>query len=112
MVDAVDPQRGRGRLSSLRLCGDVDRDVAALLIEQLAQLEAADSPVTIDLAEADVDDAKVVAMMVDALRACATRLGKLTIIGAPQVVAHTLYRTNALTNIELIEPREELGTSS
>jgi len=109
LVNARDPLGRRGGLSPLRITGDIDRDVAALLIEQLAAL---DEPVTIDLSEADIDDGRVIVMLVDALRRTKDRLGRLTLIGPPQVLAHTLYRTNDLDAFDIVEPRQELGTTN
>ena len=100
-------------MADLRLEGEVDRDVAALLGEQLAQLTPADAPVRLDLSECDIEDARVVAAMVTFLRDTARRLGSVTVTGAPQALAHSLYRVNALNEgVTLVDPREEIGTSS
>ena len=99
----------------LRIEGEVDADVAALFVEQLAQVEPEDRPVTLDLAEADLEDAVACAALVDAIRQTARRIGDLQVIEPPQVLAHCLYRVGALEAggvVHLVAPREEIGTSS
>jgi ABC-type transporter Mla MlaB component len=97
----------------LELKGQIERDVAALFIEQLAALGREDAPLTIDMADADVEDASVATMLVDYIRETARRVGSVQIVKAPQVIAHALYRIGAMGGvIQLIEPRVELGTSS
>lgn len=102
-------------MTILALKGEVDRDIAALFVEQLASLGRPDAPVTLDMREAELEDAAVTALLVDALRHAALRTGGLQVLEAPQVLAHCLYRVGALgkgSTIQLVEPREELGTSS
>ena len=99
----------------LRVEGLIDRDVAALLREQLSGLSPSKEGNRVDLGEADIEDAVVVSLLIEALRDTAQRLGSLEVVGAPQVLAHGLYRVGALgpnANLRLIDPREELGTSS
>ncbi|MCK6550324.1 STAS domain-containing protein [Myxococcota bacterium] len=98
----------------LTLTGQVERDIAALFLEQLAAMEREDAPVVLDLEEAEVDDASIATMLVDHIRQTAARVGTVRIIRPPQVIAHVLYRIGALqgSTIQLVEPREELGTSS
>lgn len=102
-------------MNPFRVEGLLDRDIAALLIEQLSTVSGSDELTRIDLSEADLEDAIVVSSLIDALRTTAERLGKLEVFGAPQVLAHGLYRVGALgpnAKLRLIEPREEIGTSS
>jgi anti-anti-sigma regulatory factor len=101
-------------MSLIHLEGDVDPDVAALFVEQLAQLQQEDLPVTVDLSEAEVKDGPTCALLVDALRQTARRLGGLQVLEPPQVVAHGLYRVGALAGgtLHLVSPRDELGTAS
>lgn len=101
-------------MSLIHLEGEVCPDVAALFVEQLAQLHTEDAPVTVDLSEAEVVDAATCALLVDALRQTARRLGGLQLLEPPQVLAHGLYRVGALEGgtLHLVSPREELGTSS
>lgn len=99
--------------AELRLTGSVEPEVAALFGEQLALLGEADRPIRLDLSDADVEDAVVTSMLAAQLRELAERLGPIEVRGAPQVVAHTLYRIGALdARLVLVEPREELGRSS
>lgn len=102
-------------MDRLTLKGTVDRDIAALFIEQLASLSLEDAPVEIDLEEADIEDGQICAVLVDHLRQAAYRIGSLILFRPPQVLAHALYRIGALgprAVIQVIEPRDELGSSS
>ena len=102
-------------MATLRIEGEVEADVAALFAEQLAQMTREDAPVTLDLSEADVEDAKTCATLVEAIRSTAKRVGGLQVLAPPQVIAHTLYRIGALQEggvIHVVEPRQELGSSS
>jgi ABC-type transporter Mla MlaB component len=99
----------------LALKGTIDRDIAALFVEQLATLAREDAPVEIDLEEADIEEAAIVAVLVDHIRQAAYRIGSVVLFRPPQVLAHALYRIGAMgprAVIQVIEPREELGTSS
>ena len=99
----------------LRVEGLLDQDIAALFIEQLSALPQDGSVTRIDLSEADIADAIVVTNLIEALRTTAERLDQLEVFGAPQVLAHGLYRVGALgpaAKLRLIDPREEIGTSS
>jgi hypothetical protein len=98
----------------LTLKGQVERDVAALFVEQLAGLGKEDAPLILDMREADVEEARVCTMLVDHIRQTAERVGAVQILHAPQILAHALYRIGALgreSSIELIEPREEIGSA-
>lgn len=97
----------------LSLKGQIDRDIAALFIEQLSGFSREDAPLVLDLEEAELDDAAVVAVLVDHLRQAARRVGAIQVLRPPQVLAHGLYRVGALagSTLQLIEPREELGAS-
>ena len=101
-------------MSVINLEGDVDPDVAALFVEQLAQLQQDDLPVTLDLSGAEITDAATCALLVDALRQTARRLGGLQVREPPQVLAHGLYRVGALERgtLHLVSPRDELGSAS
>ncbi len=95
----------------LTLEGLLDREMAALLVEQLSELGPEDRPVTLDLTLVDLEDAAVTALLVDALRQTARRVGELKLLRPPQVLAHSLYRVGALgkSTLQLVEPRQELG---
>lgn len=102
-------------MDRLTLKGTVDRDIAALFVEQLASLSLEDAPVEIDLEEADIEDGPICAVLVDHLRQAAYRVGTVILFRPPQVLAHALYRIGVLgprAVIQVVEPREELGTSS
>ncbi len=102
-------------MSTFRLEGEVEPDVAALFAEQLAQVTQEDLPLTVDLSEADIEDGRTCATLVDAIRHAAARIGGLQLIEPPQVLAHCLYRVGALPEggpIHVVGPREEIGTSS
>lgn len=102
-------------MTILRLEGRIEREVAALLGEQLAGFDPSEAPVEIDLHDADIEDGVVTAMLVDAIREAAARIGPVVVAHAPQVLAHALYRVGAVgegSRVDLREPREELGRSS
>jgi hypothetical protein len=103
-------------LTTLSLKGEVEPDIAALFLEQLAQLEPNDAPLTIDFTLAEITEGRIAAMIVDSLRATAKRIGGIELVGAPQILAHSLYRIGALDEataaIQLIEPRLEIASSS
>lgn len=98
----------------LSLAGEIERDVAALFIEQLAGLEREDAPIVVDLEEAEIEDATVAATLVEHLRQTAARVGTVRLLRPPQILAHALYRVGAPlgASIQLVEPREELGPAS
>lgn len=102
-------------MPKLTLEGQVEADVAALFVEQLAGVSKDDVPLTLDMSDAELEDGAVTATLVEAIRAAAERLGSLQILEPPQVLAHCLYRVGALgpaSTIHLVEPREELGAAS
>ena len=102
-------------MTPICVSGLIDRDIAALLTEQLSALQPDESITKIDFTEADIEDAVVVTTLIKILRETANRLTRLEVIGAPQTIAHGLYRVGALgpsAKLKLIDPREEIGTSS
>lgn len=95
--------------------GLIDPDIAALLIEQLSSFSIDDEIIRLDLSAADIEDPVVTSQLLKAFRDAAQNLQGLEIHGAPQVLAHGLYRIGALgrnAKLRLINPREEIGTSS
>lgn len=64
---------------------------------------------TLDLTEFDIEDGVAATHMVNAVRLLGSRIPLLQIVGAPQVLAHNLYRTGMFTqgDIELIAMRED-----
>ena len=58
----------------------------------------------------DVEDGVGVAIAINALRDLLKRVGKLQLLGAPQILCHNLYRVGLLdahSAIELIDMRED-----
>ena len=102
-------------MSTLTLSGTVDPAVAALFVEQLSQASPEAGPLSINLRDADIEHADVVATLTEALRETAKRLGSLQVIAPPQVLAHCLYRVGSLgqgSTLHIVEPRQDLPTSS
>lgn len=64
---------------------------------------------TLDLTEFDIEDGVAATHAVNAVRLLRSRVSLLQIVGAPQVLAHNLYRTGLLAQggIELIAMRED-----
>lgn len=93
---------------SLWVEGELGMEGAEALAQRLAQLPPA--AVTLHLWELDVLEGPPVAAMVSALRELAARAPALVLVGAPQLLAHNLYRVGALQGsraVTLVEPREE-----
>lgn len=102
-------------MKRLNLEGDVDRERALLFAEELSGLKLSDVPVEVELGSVELEDAAVVALLADGIRKVARRVGLIRLLRPPQTLAHTLYRIGALgpdACIEVLDPREELGTSS
>jgi anti-anti-sigma regulatory factor len=102
-------------VTTLTLKGVVDYDVAALFLEELAGLGLMDAPVTIDMREAELEDATLIGALVDQIRQAAARAGRIQLLEPPQVLAHNLYRVGALegdSTIQLVDPRDEIARSS
>jgi anti-anti-sigma regulatory factor len=97
----------------LELEGTIDDAALDALREALAREPAAETALLVDMGEADVESAAVVARLADLLRREARRLGAIELLSAPQTLAHTLYRIGALESgaLVLVDPREELGSS-
>jgi anti-anti-sigma regulatory factor len=96
-------------VTTLSLKGVVDADVAALFLEELASLSTSDAPITIDMRQAELEDATLIGALVDQIRQAALRSGRVQLLEPPQVLAHNLYRVGALegdSTIQLVDPRE------
>lgn len=68
------------------------------------------SKLVFDLFGFDVEDGVGVATAINALRDLLKRVSKLTLIGAPQMLCHNLYRVGLLESsgaIELLAMRED-----
>lgn len=91
----------------LCVAGELSRTHAADFRAELATAAgAARRPLIVDLFEFDLDDALATVAAVAALRSLAEH-EPLVVRHAPQLLAHSLYRINALGTIRLEAPREE-----
>lgn len=72
--------------------------------------DAAAGAVVLEMSELDVLEGPPVAAFVSLLRELARHATRLTLVAAPQLLAHNLYRVGALQGrwaIVLVDPREE-----
>lgn len=90
----------------LILRGELSRSNAPALQEWLQDLP---SIAKLELAEFDIEDGVAATYAVNAVRLLRSRVSLLQIVGAPQVLAHNLYRTGLLAEggIELKQMRED-----
>jgi len=70
-------------VSPLCLHGQLDRDVACLLLEQLASCGPEDAPFTVDLSDTSIRDITVLEVLIEPLCEAARRLGTIELVGAP-----------------------------
>ena len=92
----------------------VDGDLEGSRLDALvASLNAAEAPVVIEMADADITNAAACATLAKVIRETAARVGDVVLVECPQALAHTLYRVGALGSgaIRLIDPKEEMGTA-
>lgn len=83
--------------------GPVDGAEAPALGEAMLREAASISgPLQLDLRELEPLDGVAVAELVTALRALLARHGRLELIAAPQMLAHTLYRVGLLEDGRLV----------
>ena len=90
----------------LSLGGDLTRANGSVLEAWLQTLP----PISVlDLSELDIEDGVAATHMVNAVRMLRSRVARLQIVAAPQVLAHNLYRTGLLAQggIELEAMRED-----
>jgi ABC-type transporter Mla MlaB component len=78
------------RAASLTLRGLVEADVAALFAEQLALLTESDKPVALDFAQARLEGDRAAAILTEAIRQTAERLGAIQVVGAPTALRTAL----------------------
>lgn len=93
----------------LHIAGELRRDNASTLAAQLsAAAHGADFPLTLDLFELDLEDSVATVYAVNAVRGLRA-FGPVIVRHAPQWMAHSLYRVNALSDgmLRLEAPREE-----
>jgi anti-anti-sigma regulatory factor len=91
--------------------GELNQDNAEAFQQSLESLNIEpDSTIVIDLFDFDVDDGVSVVTAINALRDLLKRVGRVQLIGAPQILCHNIYRVGLLesnTAIELIDMRED-----
>ena len=112
------PQYELGKSASgahFTLSGDLDAEGAARVLETM-EGQALDADLTsLDLEELELLDGVAVARMVDFIRLLLSGSRRVEVLKSPQSLAHTLYRVGMLegdARLELIEPREEEGTTN
>ena len=97
------------------LSGDIDSEGAARVLEAMEK-EALDAELShLDLEELELIDGSAVALMVDLIRLLLSGSKRVEVLKSPQSLAHTLYRVGMLQDdarLELIEPRQEEGTTN
>ena len=97
------------------LSGDLDSGGAARVFEAMEK-EALDAELShLDLEELELLDGSAVALMVDLIRLLLSGSKRVEVLKSPQSLAHTLYRVGMLqgdVRLELIEPRQEEGTTN
>ena len=97
------------------LSGDLDSEGAARVLEAMeGQVLGADLT-SLDLEELELIDGSAVARMVDLIRLLLSGSERVRVLKSPQSLAHTLYRVGMLegdARLELIEPRQEEGTTN
>ena len=97
------------------LSGDLDAEGAARVLEAMdAQVFSADLT-SLDLEELELIDGAAVARMVDLIRLLLSVSSRVEVLQSPQSLAHTLYRVGMLegdARLELVEPRQEEGTTN
>ena len=97
------------------LSGDIDSEGAARVLEAMeGQVLGADLT-SLDLEELELLDGSAVALMVDLIRLLLSGSKRVEVLKSPQSLAHTLYRVGMLqgdARLELIEPRQEEGTTN
>lgn len=88
------------------MCGEMSH-VNGNLLENWLRAQSGIS--VLDLTELDIEDGVAATSAVNAVRVLCSRIALLRIVGAPQALAHTLYRTGMLEQgrIELKGMRED-----
>lgn len=90
----------------LVLSGELTRDNGDALLQWL---QGAPPVECMELSELEIADGVAATQAVNAVRLLSTRVPLLSVVGAPQVLGHNLYRTGQLAkgNIELLAMRED-----
>ncbi len=97
------------------LAGDLDAEGAARVLEAMEAQVLTTDLTSLDLEDLELLDGAAVALMVDLTRLLLSASGRVQVLKSPQSLAHTLYRVGMLegdSRLELIEPREEEGTTN
>ncbi len=92
---------------TLILCGDLRRSNGAVLEQWVQHLPHI---TVLELDELDIEDGVAATHALNIVRLLSSRVPLLHIVGAPQVLAHNLYRTGGLLakrGIELKAMRED-----
>lgn len=95
---------------SIHLCGELDASGVRTLDGELKTLfGGAKQDCVLDLEALELLDVQAVIGMVELVRWLELNTNQLTLMHAPQTLAHTLYRLGALerNGLRLIEPRQE-----
>lgn len=95
-----------------RVEGELDLAGARLLERAVLALPRDRGALTFELHDLELRDGAACAAVVDAFRGLADRGVRVTLVAAPQSLAHVLYRVAALPRIVLVDPRQEEPSSS
>ena len=91
------------------VAGDLTEENASSFLSQVRSLVLGpDGSVILDLRELDIEDGVALAACINSLRELRTRVNKLVLRGASQMLGHNLYRTGMLDGpsaIELVDMR-------
>lgn len=92
------------------IAGELDHRNARLLLAWCKEISAQPKAHRLDLAGLEIHDAAGIGAATEAVRELLQRTPALTILHAPHLLAHTLYRLGMLApggRLELVEPRQE-----
>ncbi len=101
----------------VRVGGSIDRSVAAAFAQALTRdvktLCAGDATIHLNFGDLELDDGSAVAEAVNVLRALLAQ-AHVVVRNAPQMLAHTLYKTGMLRGerLALETPRQEEPSAS
>ena len=89
-------------------------DAATLFRAALRGAPEGAGPVTIDLFGLDLDTGQATVAWHQTVRLLRDHFGSVTLLEAPQMLAHSLYKVGDLTDgrIHLVSPRSDEGISS
>jgi anti-anti-sigma regulatory factor len=108
----AEPVQWSWQAGALVVEGDLDGGAADAVVDGVTRAWArrGDRDV-LDLTDLDVDDGVANARMVDLVRALRDAAGGIVVEGAPQMLAHVLYKVGDLEDgrIRLLHPRSDEG---